>query len=170
VNKKVIRRFIMRNIFLCFISILALAGSAVAAEEVMTSAHVTTKAKDVKWGAPPPVFEKGAMFSVLSGDPNKAGIFVARLKVPAGYKILPHWHPSDEHVTVISGTFALGMGDKFDKGAMTSLPAGSYALLPADMRHFALAKTAAIVQVESMGPFALTYVNPNDDPSKRTQK
>jgi hypothetical protein len=70
-------------------------------------------------------------------------------------------------VTVLSGTLALGMGDTFDKAAMKALPAGGYALLPADMRHFALARTAATVQVEGLGPFALTYVNPADDPSKR---
>ena len=81
--------------------------------------------------------------------------------------IAPHWHPTDEHVTVVSGTFALGMGDKFDKKQMKELPAGGYALLPAQMRHFAYAKTDAIVQVHGMGPFALTYVNPADDPSKR---
>lgn len=157
----------MRNLFLCVISILALAGPAVA-EEAKTPVHVMMNAMDVKWGDPPPVFEKGARFAVLSGDPSKAGIFVARLKMPAGYKISPHWHPTDEHVTVISGTFALGMGDKFEKSAMTTLPAGGYALLPAEMRHYAMAKTAAVVQVEAVGPFALTYVNPNDDPSKKT--
>jgi quercetin dioxygenase-like cupin family protein len=92
---------------------------------------------------------------------------VVRLKMPAGYKIAPHWHPTDEHVTVISGTFALGMGEKFDQKTMKDLPAGGYALLPADMRHFALAKTNSTVQVHGMGPFALTYVNPADDPSKR---
>ena len=87
--------------------------------------------------------------------------------MPAGYKIMPHWHPTDEHVTVLSGTFALGMGEKFDKASMKKLPVGGYALLPADMRHFAMATTAATIQVHGQGPFVLTYVNPADDPSKR---
>jgi quercetin dioxygenase-like cupin family protein len=130
-------------------------------------AHVLTAPAEVKWGEPPPVFEKGAKFAVIAGDPSQSGIYVVRLKMPAGYKIAPHWHPTDEHVTVISGTFALGMGDKFDKRGMKDLPAGGYALLPAEMRHFAYAKTDATVQVHGMGPFALTYVNPADDPSKR---
>jgi len=111
-----------------------------------------------------------ASFAVVSGDPGKAGEFVVRLKMPAGYKIMPHWHPTAEHVTVISGSFALGMGEKFDAKAMTTLPAGGYALLPAEMRHYAMAKTAAVVQVHGMGPFALTYVSPADDPSKRASK
>jgi len=133
----------------------------------MVPAHVLTMATEIKWGEPPPVFEKGASFTVMSGDPSKAGLFVVRLKMPAGYKIAPHWHPTDEHVTVLSGTFARGMGDKFDKATMKDLPAGAYALLRAEMRHHALAKTEATVQVHGMGPFALTYVNPGDDPSKR---
>ncbi|HEX7076935.1 MAG TPA: cupin domain-containing protein [Candidatus Eisenbacteria bacterium] len=130
-------------------------------------AHVMMKPADLKWGDPPPVFEKGATFTVVSGNPMAEGLYVVRLKMPAGYKINPHWHPADEHVTVVSGTFEIGMGDKFDKATMTELPAGGYALLPAEMHHYAMAKTAAIVQVHGMGPFKLTYVNPEDDPSTR---
>src|SRR5262245_549020 len=93
-------------------------------------AMVAATPGDMKWGDPPPVFEKGANFTVLSGDPSKDGIFVVRLKMPAGYKINPHWHPTDEHVTVVSGTFAVGMGEKFEQGTMKELPAGGYVLLP----------------------------------------
>jgi quercetin dioxygenase-like cupin family protein len=130
-------------------------------------AHIILGAPEIKWGPAPPVFEKGASFAVISGDPGKAGLYVVRLKMPAGYKIAPHWHPTDEHVTVIAGTFALGMGEKWDAAALKDLTAGGYGLMPADMRHFALARTAATVQVHGTGPFALNYVNPADDPSKR---
>jgi quercetin dioxygenase-like cupin family protein len=139
----------------------------VAGAQEAKPTHVMMAPSEVKWGAPPPVFEKGMSFAVVSGDPSKPGLFVARLKLPAGYRIAPHWHPSDEHVTVLSGTMALGMGEKFDKASMKTLTAGSYALLPAEMRHFAMARTAATVQVHGQGPFALNYVNPADDPSKR---
>jgi len=135
------------------------------AQGAATDGHVMSAPKDLKWGDPPPVFAKGATMSVLSGDPSKEGLYVVRLKMPAGYQIKPHWHPTDEHVTVISGTFSLGMGEKFDKATMTELPVGGYSLLPAQMRHYAMAKSAAIVQVHGMGPFQLTYVNPADDPS-----
>jgi quercetin dioxygenase-like cupin family protein len=145
---------------------LVAAGAAIAQETKAT--HVLTAPAEIKWGDPPPVFEKGASFAVLSGDPGKAGLFVVRLKMPAGYKIAPHWHPTDEHVTVLSGTFGLGMGDTFDKAAARQLPVGGYALLPAEMHHYAVAMTEATVQVHGMGPFKLTYVNPSDDPSKRT--
>jgi quercetin dioxygenase-like cupin family protein len=106
------------------------------------------------------------MFALVSGDPTKAGPFVIRLKVPAGYKIAPHWHPTDENVTVISGTFAIGMGEKFDETKMKTLPAGGYAQMPAEMRHYAMAKTATVVQVHGVGPFVLNYVNPADNPAK----
>lgn len=153
-------------LFCCAASIAAFVGVATSLG-ANAPTHVLTNASEVKWGEPPPVFEKAAKFAVMAGDPGKPGIYVVRLKMPAGYKIAPHWHPTDEHVTVISGTFALGMGEKFDEMTMKELPAGGYALLPAQMRHFAYAKTDAIVQVHGTGPFALTYVNPADDPSAR---
>jgi quercetin dioxygenase-like cupin family protein len=145
---------------------LGVLAVSVSAQEAKTGAHVFVTPADVKWGEPPPVLAKGVMFTVVSGDPGKAGAFTVRLKMPAGYKIAPHWHPTDEHVTVLSGTFALGMGEKFDAATMKDLPAGSYGLLPAEMRHFAMAKTAAVVQVHGTGPFVLNYVNPADDPSR----
>ena len=146
---------------------LAVLCGAAAAQESTAPAHIMMAPAETKWGAPPAVFEKGMSFSVVSGDPSKPGLYVVRAKMPAGYKIAPHWHPTDEHVTVLSGTFALGMGEKFDKASMKKLPAGGYALLPADMRHFAMATTAATIQIHGQGPFALTYVNPADDPTKR---
>lgn len=166
----------MRLILLgCAVLLLAFVGSGVSQESTPpattpapAATHMLIAPGDLKWGDPPPIFEKGAAFTVVSGDPSQPGLFVVRLKMPAGYKIAPHWHPADEHVTVIKGTFSLGMGDKFDKTSMKTLPDGSYALLPADMRHYAMAKTAVVVQVHGQGPFALTYVNPEDDPSKRT--
>lgn len=129
--------------------------------------HVAMAPADVKWGDPPPVFEKGMSFAVVSGDPGKPGPFVVRAKFPAGYKVAPHWHPTDENVTVLSGTMALGMGEKFDEASMKTVPTGGYAFMPAEMRHFAMAKTDAMIQIHGQGPFALNYVNPADDPSKR---
>ena len=152
----------MKKVF-CIVFALASLTALVGAQE--PKAHIALTPADVKWGPAPPALQKGAELAVVSGNPGAAGPFVIRLKVPAGYKIAPHWHPTDEHVTVISGTFALGMGEKFDAKAMKEMPAGSYGMLPAEMRHYAMAKTAAIVQVHGMGPFVLNYVNPADDPT-----
>ena len=116
------------------------------------------------WGDAPPALPKGAQLAVLSGNPGETGPFVVRLRMPAGYKIPAHWHPTDEHVTVVEGTFSMGMGDKLDAKATTDLPAGGYARMPAEHRHFAWTKDGATVQVHGLGPFAITYVNPADDP------
>ena len=141
-------------------------AAAVTPATPATPAHVTITPLQIKWGDAPPVLRKGARFAVISGDPGAAGPYTIRLKLPAGYRIAPHWHPTDENVTVISGTFSLGMGEKFDQASMETLPAGGYALLPAEMRHYAWTKGGATVQVHGMGPFALNYVNPSDDPSQ----
>ncbi|MFL6593234.1 MAG: cupin domain-containing protein, partial [Luteimonas sp.] len=65
--------------------------------------HVVLQDADLKWGEAPPAFERGAQFAVLSGDPGKAGLFVIRIKAPPGFRIANHWHPSDEHVTLLDG-------------------------------------------------------------------
>ena len=155
----------MKKILGLVISFAALCAVALAQET--KPAHVLMAPADMKWGDPPPVFEKGMTLAVVSGDPGKAGSFVVRAKFPAGYKIQPHWHPTDENVTVLSGTMAVGMGEKFDTAVMKELSAGGFVMLPAEMRHFAMAKTEATIQIHGQGPFTLTYVNPADDPSKR---
>lgn len=124
------------------------------------------QAAEIKWGPVPPVLPAGAELAVLAGDPASTGEVVLRLKMPPGYRIPPHWHPTDEHVTVISGALAFGMGDKLDKKHSKMLTAGGYALAPAHMNHFVWTKKGAVVQVNLMGPFQITYVNPADDPSK----
>jgi quercetin dioxygenase-like cupin family protein len=130
-------------------------------------AQAQMNSADLKWGPAPPVFPAGAEMAVLSGDPGKAGTFVIRLKIPAGYKIPAHHHPTDEYLTVISGDFSLGMGDKLDETKSADLTAGSFAEAPAQMNHFAWTKSGAVVQVWADGPFAMTYVNPADDPTHR---
>ncbi|MEO8348069.1 MAG: cupin domain-containing protein [Acidobacteriota bacterium] len=152
---------------LSYLVSFVVACGAAAAQEAAGPAHIFLNPSQAKWGAPPPVFEKAMSFMVVSGDPGKEGPYVVRARMPAGYRIAPHWHPTDEHVTVLAGNLALGMGEKFDKSKMTSIPVGGYAMLPADMRHFALARTATTIQVHGQGPFILNYVNPADDPSTR---
>ncbi|MBI4499899.1 MAG: cupin domain-containing protein [Gemmatimonadetes bacterium] len=120
------------------------------------------------WGPAPAAFPAGAKLAVLQGDPGQAGLFTVRLDMPDGYKIAPHFHPTDEYVTVIEGTFLVGMGDRIDAKQATALPAGGFVTAGANMHHFAIAKGHTVVQVHAMGPFALTYVNPADDPQKKS--
>ncbi len=133
-----------------------------------TAAHVMLNAADIKWGAPPPAFQPGAQFAVLEGDPSKAGPFVVRIKMPDGYKVMPHGHPTDEHVTVVSGTLNAGMGDKWDDASMKTFTAGGFATMPRKTAHYVTAKGETVVQVHATGPFELVYVNPKDDPRKKT--
>jgi quercetin dioxygenase-like cupin family protein len=124
-------------------------------------------AKDLKWGPAPATLPKGAEAAVISGDPSKDGPYVVRVKMPRGYKIPAHNHPTTEHVTVLSGTFNLGMGDKLDEKKSVKLATGGYAEAPAKMNHYAWASSPAIIQVHGQGPFAINYVNPADDPGKK---
>jgi ketosteroid isomerase-like protein/quercetin dioxygenase-like cupin family protein len=141
--------------------------NADAAPASAASQHVMMAPGALKWGDPPPSLPPGSRLAVISGDPSQAQPFVIRAQVPAGYKVPPHWHPGVENLTILSGTVALGMGETFDEKAMTEIPVGGYASLPAGMRHSFLAKTAATFQVHGMGPFVVNYVNPADDPSKQ---
>lgn len=129
-----------------------------------TVEHKIFTPSDLKWMDGPPFLPAGVKLAVLEGDPSKAGPFTIRLQAPAGYKIPAHSHPTAEHVTVISGTFHLGMGDKLDEAAGQEMVAGSFAIMPAGMKHFAWATSEAVVQVHGSGPFAIKYVNPADDP------
>jgi anti-sigma factor ChrR (cupin superfamily) len=126
-------------------------------------------ASQLKWGPAPDFIPKGAQVAVLSGDPSKEGLYVVRLKVPAGYKIPAHNHPTAEMVTVISGNFHLGMGDKLDMKKGMVLTAGGFAEAPAKMNHYAWTSSPTVVQVHGQGPFAVTYVNPADDPRGKSQ-
>jgi quercetin dioxygenase-like cupin family protein len=128
--------------------------------------HIAVSADQLKWGPAPPAFPKGAQIAVVAGDPSKEGLYVIRLKVPAGYKVPPHVHPNDENVTVISGTFNIGMGGTFNDKTGHALKAGGFAKAPKDMQHYAWFTEDTIIQVHGMGPQGITYVNPADDPRK----
>jgi ketosteroid isomerase-like protein/quercetin dioxygenase-like cupin family protein len=125
--------------------------------------HVMVPPSAVKWGPAPPSLPPGAEIAVISGDPSQAQPFVIRGRMPAGYRVPLHWHPTPENITVLAGTVALGMGGDAN---MQDVAAGGFIVVPAEMQHVFVAKTAATIQVHGMGPFAVNYVNPADDPSK----
>jgi hypothetical protein len=147
--------------------VLFLAPAASAAD---ATGEVTMNPVDVKWGPAPPVLPKGAKLAVLYGDPGKPGPFVMRLMAPANYKIAPHWHTQAENLSIISGTLYLGDGDKMEKAHAHALKTGGYHFLPAKAHHYAFTKTATVVQIHGEGPFDITYINPDDDPSKAAKK
>lgn len=142
-------------------------ASATLAQEHDEGIVLNTPDK-LKWKAGPPSLPKGAQMAVLEGDPGKEGPFVFRVKVPDGYRVPPHTHPKTERVTVISGTFNIGMGKTFDAKATKPMPAGSYGYWEAGMEHFVFVKGETVVQFHGIGPWSIKYVNPDDDP--RNQK
>jgi quercetin dioxygenase-like cupin family protein len=128
--------------------------------------HLMVVPAELKWsdvGSMPP----GAKLAVIEGPLNEAKPFTMRIRLPANYRIPAHFHSAIEHVTVISGTFHMGMGDKLDTKATRALGAGSVAIMQVGTRHFAWTKEATEIQVHGVGPWTLTYVNPADDPRKK---
>lgn len=123
--------------------------------------------QDVKWGPGPASIPAGAEAAVLYGDPSKEGLFALRLKMPKGYAIAPHHHPKPEVVTVISGAFRLGMGETADHAKAQLFQPGGFIALEPGMIHYAATDEVTVIQLNSFGPWSLTYVDPADDP--RTQ-
>lgn len=130
-------------------------------------AHIMLTGEEMKWETCPPSIPPGAKCVTIEGDPNARDVlFTYRLKMPDNYRISPHFHPADEHLTVISGTFNMGLGDKLDVAASKPMSAGSFMVMPKGTHHFAWTRGETIVQVHAIGPWVLTYVNPKDDPRK----
>lgn len=124
----------------------------------------TGAAEHLTWGPAPAVFRKGARMAVVSGNPMASGEFVLRLDMPAGYRIAPHYHPTDEHLRVLRGTFLVGMGDHMNLRKTKRLTQGDTITAPATMHHYAAARGHTMIEVSGTGPFQLTYVNPKDLP------
>ena len=117
---------------------------------------------DLKWAAIIP----GSELAVVSGDPNKEGEpFVIRIRTADGAKVPPHWHPTNEYITVLKGTFLVGMGETYDETKLQAMNVGNFTIVPKETRHFATCKGETIVQVHGMGPFKVNWVNPVDVPA-----
>jgi quercetin dioxygenase-like cupin family protein len=129
--------------------------------------NVFTSPDELKWAPAPPSLPKGAELVVLFGDPAKDGPFVVRLRMPANYRVPAHHHPTTEDVTVLSGSFHAGMGDKLDEAKAQSFQPGGFVSMPAHTNHYAWTTSETVLQIDGIGPFAITYVNPEDDPSKQ---
>lgn len=156
---------------LLLLSLLPLAAAAQqdtskdppAGAQATMGQHTMVKAAATQWGDAPPALPKGVQAAVLAGDPGKDGVFTIRLKMPAGYRVPRHWHPTDEAVTLIDGDLSLSMGEAAKAHSETFAP-GDFVNLPAHMQHEASTRGGAVVQVQSTGPFQITYVDPKDDP------
>jgi quercetin dioxygenase-like cupin family protein len=150
------------------LSLVALAVTCTAPSLALAQgpSHVMVKSDDLKW-VDNPSLPPGAKTAVIEGPLNEAGPVTFRLKFPAAYKVPAHFHPAVEHVTVLSGTLNMGVGETFDEAKTMALPAGSVAIMPSKVNHFAWTKEETVVQVHGIGPWGVTYVNPADDPRKK---
>ena len=156
----------MKNILTALSVAVAGACLGVPASWAESAHHMMTTADELKWADAPSV-PIGAKVAVIEGPLSEAGPITFRLKFPADYKLPAHWHPGIEHVTVISGTFHMGAGDKLDASKTKPLSAGSVAIMQPKTHHFAWTQEETIVQVHGVGPWAINYVNPADDPRKK---
>jgi quercetin dioxygenase-like cupin family protein len=146
------------HVTMLLVSAMALAVAApLAAQQAATSSSLN-------WGPAPAAFPAGAQMAVVSGDPTQAGMFTVQLSMPDGYRLPPHSHPTAEHLTVKKGTFLVGMGDTMDLAKAKAMKAGQSGDMPANQHHFAVTRGATVISVSGQGPFAMTYVNPSDDP------
>lgn len=127
--------------------------------------HKIIKADAIQWMAAPVQLPKGAQIAVVYGDPGKEGLYIILARMPDGYTIPAHWHNQVENVTVLSGTFNVGMGGKLDKTKGEALGPGGFFSSGSKMQHFAWVSGETVIQVSGMGPFDITYVDPKDDPS-----
>ena len=140
------------------------AQAAPAAAPAATN-HKMWAAKDLEWKDLPSI--QGAKIALLEGPMNEEKPFIARIKMPAGGKIPPHWHPGIEHVTVIAGTFAMALGEKWEDKALHTMGPGDVMIMQPKTPHYAMAKGETIVQIHGMGPWSVNYVNPADDPKNK---
>lgn len=138
------------------------AAGAVSAE----TPQIMLTPADLQWtdvGSLPP----GAKLAMIEGKMSDPAPITARIKLPANYRLPPHWHPGVERVTVLAGTFHYGMGDRADMKHTTAMPSGSVIVMPPKMSHFVFTKEETIVQLNVVGPWGINYVDPADDPRKK---
>ena len=150
----------MSTVCVALVGIVALGATVYSQEKKAgADAHKIIHYGDLKWT---PII-KGCELAVVEGNPDAEGQpFVIRFKCADGAKVPAHWHPTDESVTVLKGTFLVGMGETYDEAKLQPMNVGNFVTVLKEMRHFALNKGETIVQVHGAGPFKVNWVNPSD--------
>lgn len=154
----------MRLMILALPLMLVVAPAAQAKKAAVSALAKKTAPKELKWMDGPPGLPAGTTFAVVKGNPDKKGMFTVQIRMPANYAVRPHWHPTDENVTLISGKLAYGMSDQLDRAAAQAMNPGGTIVMKAKAHHWVFTGDGAEVQLSAMGPFMITYVDPADDP------
>jgi quercetin dioxygenase-like cupin family protein len=122
-----------------------------AAQQVVKLPNEIEFKAPLRPGAPPA--------AVVYGDPNKPGLYVVRVKFAPGFKVLPHFHPDERTVVVLSGTFHFGLGEQWEEGKMKAYPPGTFLSEPPKVPHYSWAKDGeVIIQVTGVGPSGSTVI------------
>ncbi len=146
------------------LSAVALGVAAFAA--IAQDSGRTFTPSELQWKPSPRV--PGLETVDVLGDSTKPGPIVYRVKFPANFTIQPHSHPDDRTYTIISGTWYVGWGPKFDETKLKALPAGSFYTEPANVPHFVVTKgDGAVIQITGSAPVvAPRFVDPAHAPKK----
>lgn len=148
---------------LCCLELSALLHGLHAEPKVeLKPAAIAVTPPEMNWGAQGGLAMAGMEQVNLVGDPSKPGPYTLRLKFPAGYKLAPHSHPDYREVTILSGTWYTGYGEKFDEAALKALPAGSFYTEPANVAHFVEVREPVVIQVSGTGPSGRMFVKSAD--------
>lgn len=148
-------------------ALIAGAVFGLAAPAAAQSDDVLIEAGEFEYAAGPASIPDGAEYSVLYGNPGEDGLFAMRLRLPGGYHIAPHSHTQPEVVTVISGSFLVGMGEEADRDAATRLEPGSFFAFQPGHAHYAYTgDEETVIQLNSTGPWTITYADPANDPRR----
>jgi quercetin dioxygenase-like cupin family protein len=159
------RHHVMLTVVAAMCAVAFASRASAQAAATPSAGPIVVHAPDIRWADGPPFLPRGAQFALLEGNPAEAVPLTLRLKLPPNYRLPPHWHSVLEHVTVLSGTLYVGMGEQATYTGGTALLAGSYAVVPQKMVHSAWTGSDGVVfQLHSVGPWSITYVNPKDDP------
>lgn len=154
----------MKSMAYAAAALMGIAGWTASAAQ--PAGHTMMLPADLKWDDVPSL-PKGAKLAMIEGALDQAVPFTLRARLPANYRIPPHWHPAVERVTVLSGAMHFGFGDKFDRSKLTVLGPGAVMIMQPKTNHFAATETETVIQLHGMGPWGITYVNPSDDPRKK---
>jgi quercetin dioxygenase-like cupin family protein len=138
--------------------VLLLSGLAAGTNAQGPGESIGIMPNDIVWKGPP--VSPGPETAVTYGDPSKPEVYVLRVRFPAGFKLMPHFHPDEWRTgVVLSGNYHFGLGEQWDESKLRSFPAGAFFSEPKGTPHFVWAKDGEmIVQFTAMGPTGLTRI------------
>ena len=128
-----------------------------------TATNINVFPEQLQWRSSPSI-PATIQLAKVYGDPALPGPFVFRARLAAGTRLLPHRHPDERWVTVLSGTYRSAVGATYDPDAITEYPTGSFYVTGPNLPHYSHAKTDALIQEQGIGPTGIEYVSAADDP------